>query len=212
MNEVIGMAGARSWLASAACAALLLVAAGCDQGGQDIAESSPADQTARQEPATAEATGEPAPAVDLDVSSDAFAEGEEIPARHTCDGETAPLPLRWEGVPDQAVELALRMDDPDAPGGTFTHWTMTGIGPLATGLEEGEIPAGAVQGSGDTGQVGYFGPCPPPGDDPHRYVITVYALRAPIVLSGGFAPSELDQALEQSGVIAEGTLTGVYGR
>src|SRR5919201_4155538 len=93
------------------------------------------------------------------LSSSAFRSGEPIPARHGCDGDDVSPPLAWSGVPAEARSLALVVDDPDAPGGTFTHWLAWGIDPSSDGLREGE-PA-PVEGRNDFGMTGYRGPCPP---------------------------------------------------
>ena len=78
-------------------------------------------------------------------------------------------------MPEDAVELAVLCEDPDAPRGTFTHWVLAGLEPTATGLAEGEHPAAAVEGRNDFGEEGDGGPMPPVGDAPHRYVFRVFA-------------------------------------
>lgn len=106
------------------------------------------------------------------VESPAFAEGDELPAEYTCDGENVSPPLRWSDVPEGATELRVSVTDPDAPGGTFTHWLVRGLDASATGVERGEVPPGATEENNDFGDVGYGGPCPPSGP-PHRYVFAV---------------------------------------
>jgi Raf kinase inhibitor-like YbhB/YbcL family protein len=118
----------------------------------------------------------------IELTSPAFAPGSSIPRRFTCDGEDASPPLGWDGVPAGARELALLVEDPDAPNGTFVHWTLFAIPPDTTGLREGEVPRGALEGENSFGDRGYGGPCPPEHDEPHRYVFSVYALRAPLDL------------------------------
>jgi Raf kinase inhibitor-like YbhB/YbcL family protein len=88
----------------------------------------------------------------------------------------------------------LEMRDPDAPGGSFIHWSLSAIPPTLSGLSPGHVPAGIVQGRNSFGSVGYRGPCPPMGDPPHHYVITLSARGS----SGG--------------LVATGTLTGTYAR
>lgn len=150
------------------------------------------------------------------VSSPAFGDGDEIPQRFTCQGANVTPPLDFAGVPADAAELALLVEDPDAPGGTFTHWITWGIDPGQTRLSEGEVPAGAVQGRNDFGRQGYGGPCPPPGR-PHRYVFTVFALSEPLGRSGSLVPdagasaADLKRAMAGK-VLASGQLTGRYGR
>src|SRR5919204_626314 len=78
---------------------------------------------------------------DFTLSSSAFGSGEPIPVGHSCEGEDRSPPLRWSDAPPDAGSLALVLDDPDAPGGTFTHWLGWGIDPAANGLGEGEAAA-----------------------------------------------------------------------
>ncbi|GIW05043.1 MAG: hypothetical protein KatS3mg059_1663 [Thermomicrobiales bacterium] len=124
----------------------------------------------------------------IQVMSGAFADGQQIPVKYTCDAQDISPPLRWSGVPAEAQELVLVVDDPDAPSGIFTHWLVYGLPPRTTGLPEGvppgeTVPGGGRQGRNDFGRLGYGGPCPPSGS--HRYVFTVYALDAPLNLPPG---------------------------
>src|SRR6266536_2438083 len=98
---------------------------------------------------------------EFELRSDAFGDGEPIPARYTCEGEDVSPPLAWTGVPEGAVSLALICDDPDAPSGTFTHWVAWGIDPSTGGLAEGQ--SAPREGPNGFGSGGYRGPCPPPG-------------------------------------------------
>ena len=79
-------------------------------------------------------------------------------------------------MPRKAVQLALIVDDPDAPGGTFVHWVAWNIDPKAGQLPEQNVPAGVVQGANSLRTAKYLGPCPPRGSDPHHYRFTLYAL------------------------------------
>jgi len=105
--------------------------------------------------------------------------------------------------------LALVVDDPDAPGGVFTHWTAWGLDPGAGGLGEGEPAPG--EGQNDFGTTGYRGPCPPPGHGRHRYVFRLYALDAELDLGVGAAKDELEQAIEGH-VLTTAELVGTYER
>jgi Raf kinase inhibitor-like YbhB/YbcL family protein len=158
-----------------------------------------------------EPRGGVAPAAAIEVRSDAFGEGEPIPVSYTCDGEDVSPPLVWSGVPVETGELVLVMEDPDAPRGTFTHWLVAGLDPATDRLEEGRVPAGAVGGRNDFGSLGYNGPCPPEGDDPHRYVFTLVALAGPLDRAEGFSADVLRTAVERA-ELARGRLTGTYGR
>jgi Raf kinase inhibitor-like YbhB/YbcL family protein len=148
------------------------------------------------------------------ISSD-FAHGERIPQRHTCDGEDASPRLEWSGVPVETRSFALICDDPDAPRGTWLHWTLYNLSAEAVQLEAGvpplpELPSGARQGMTDFGKVGYGGPCPPPGK-PHRYFFRLYALGAVLNLAPGVKRAELEAAMKDH-VLATGTLMGTYER
>ena len=141
------------------------------------------------------------------VSSQAFAEGGDIPERFTCDGEEISPPLEWYGQPAKA--WALVVDDPDAPGGTYVHWVVLDIAMGTRSVETGGAPAGGVQVVNSSGDSSYVGPCPPSGV--HRYRFTVYALDAPTGLTDSVS---LDDALDAIGdkAAARGTMTAVYER
>ena len=147
----------------------------------------------------------------LRLTSAAFEPGGSIPVRFTCDGDDVSPPLEWSRVPESARSLALLIEDPNAPGGTFVHWTLYDIDPGAGGLQEGEPPAGAREGENSFGDRGYGGPCPPEGDEPHRYVFVLYALREQLGLDAGAAPDAVRAAIGDR-AISRGRLTGRYGR
>lgn len=152
---------------------------------------------------------------DLGLGSPAFADGEAIPVRYTCDGADRSPPLRWGPPPPGTRSLALVVDDPDAPRGRFVHWLLYRIPPERTALPEGvptePMVAGlGVQGRNDFGRIGYGGPCPPPGP-PHRYRFTLYALDIDPDLPPGASAAAVEQAL-QGHILAQGSLTGRYGR
>ncbi len=120
-----------------------------------------------------------------------------------------PPRLEWSHVPADTRALALIVDDPDAPGGTFTHWLAWGLDPKAGGVAEGE-PATA-EGRNDFGVAGYRGPCPPPGHGPHRYVFRLFALDAEPAVTPGASREELEHA-SGTGVFGVAELTGTYER
>lgn len=146
----------------------------------------------------------------LAVSSTAFEDGDEIPVEFTCDGDDAVPDLTWTEVPADTVEAVVVVDDPDAPGGTFTHWTVWGLQPDAAPID-GDLPPGAVEGTNDFGQVGYRGPCPPVGDGPHRYRFRVVALGSPLNLPRGATPAQLSDAMSGH-VLARGQVQATYAR
>jgi Raf kinase inhibitor-like YbhB/YbcL family protein len=132
------------------------------------------------------------------LTSPAFADGADIPVRHTCDGENRSPHLAWTDPPDGTRSLALVVDDPDAPSGTFTHWLLFDIPADTRELGEnvsggGSGVLGGVSGRNSFGNIGYGGPCPPPGDPPHRYRFTLYALDVPkLKVSGTLTAKELE--------------------
>jgi Raf kinase inhibitor-like YbhB/YbcL family protein len=143
------------------------------------------------------------------ITSTAFDEGGEIPRRHTCEGDDLSPPLAWSEVPEGAASLALIVDDPDAPSGTFVHWLAWGIDPGSGGLEEGEsAPSEGASGFGD---LGYRGPCPPPGHGPHRYFFRLHALDGAPELAAGANREELDAAIDGH-VLETAELMGTFER
>jgi hypothetical protein len=155
----------------------------------------------------------PEGAVRLDVSSSAFAPGGTIPVRDTCDGDNLSPPLAWTSVPDGTRAFALVMDDPDAPGGTFTHWVAWDLPATARSVPEGLTPdqAPPTQGTNGFKKRGYSGPCPPRGHGAHRYFFRLYALDRPLALPPSTTRAELDVAM-QGRVLASGELMGKFGR
>jgi hypothetical protein len=143
----------------------------------------------------------------IGVRSPAFGPGAAIPRLYTCAGRGISPPLQWSGVPDGTRELVLVMRDIDAPGRNFVHWVVTGIPPAIDSIAAGHAPGGGVQGVNSTGSVGYTPPCPPRGDRPHRYLITILALARRTSLKRGSDPS----GLAGTG-LASGTLVGTYAR
>jgi Raf kinase inhibitor-like YbhB/YbcL family protein len=153
------------------------------------------------------------------LRSDSFADGGDIPKAYTCDGKDTSPPLSWSGVPEGARSLALVVEDPDAPRGTWAHWVLFDLAPdvveLAGAVPSGETfaPKGgakaARQGKNDFGNLGYGGPCPPSGT--HRYVFRLYALDAELALAPGATREQVLRAMNGH-VLAEGRLTGRYRR
>ncbi|MFD1151140.1 YbhB/YbcL family Raf kinase inhibitor-like protein [Saccharothrix hoggarensis] len=147
----------------------------------------------------------------LHARSSAFSGHTMIPDRYSRDGGDTSPPLEWSDVPAGTAEVAVLCEDPDAPGGTFTHWVVTGIPADVTAIEEGSVPSGAVVGRNDYGDVGWGGPRPPVGDEPHRYFFRVYAVDRPLGLGEGVTGDDLRGAVKGR-VLAHGTLVGLFGR
>ena len=144
----------------------------------------------------------------MKITSPAFQEGGNIPSKFTCDGSDTSPPLQITGVPSEAKSLVLIADDPDAPGGLFTHWLIWNIPPQTSSISEGSAVNG-VQGANDFGNSGYRGPCPPPGV--HKYSFKVFALDRELDLRSGAKRSQLDAAMKGH-VVAQGELIGRYAR
>jgi Raf kinase inhibitor-like YbhB/YbcL family protein len=147
----------------------------------------------------------------IHVTSSAFRDGETIPPEFTCSGADRSPPLRWSGVPSAAVEVALVVDDPDAPGGTFLHWVLFTLPPGDGGVEAATVPAGARQGRNGFGKAAYGGPCPPKGDPAHHYRFILYALSHKLDRPDG-APGEDVRRDAEASAIATGRLVGLFGR
>ncbi|MEX1087438.1 MAG: YbhB/YbcL family Raf kinase inhibitor-like protein [Candidatus Paceibacterota bacterium] len=129
----------------------------------------------------------------LTLSSTAFEEGKDLPVKYTCDGDNISPPLTISGVDEEARSLVLTMDDPDAPTGVFDHWIVFDILPETTDIPEGQDPDGTL-GVGTSGNIGYYGPCPPVGER-HRYLFTLYSLDALLNLSEGVTKDDVMVAM-----------------
>ena len=144
-----------------------------------------------------------------------FSSGGAIPSKFTCDGSDVSPALEWTEPPSGTKALALIVDDPDAPGGTFVHWVLFDLPPnvrsLAGGVsKEREFSNAARQGENDFGKIGYNGPCPPRGR-PHRYFFKLYALDAKTKLKAGAGKADLERAMKGH-VLAHAEVMGKYKR
>jgi Raf kinase inhibitor-like YbhB/YbcL family protein len=154
------------------------------------------------------------PAGAMTVTSPDIKPGGTIGLKHvynaeTCVGENVPPLLAWSGVPPNAKALAITAFDPDAPRPEgWVHWVVTRIPP---GTTSSAHLGTAVSGPTDFGKPGYNGPCPPPGDKPHRYVFTVYALDTDLPFDARTTYAQFTAAI-RGHVLVKATLTGRYGR
>jgi Raf kinase inhibitor-like YbhB/YbcL family protein len=181
-------------------AALLLalgVLAGCG-GGSDLAEGPAAQGFAFR------------------GASDVAA-GQTFDTKYTCDGANVSPALSWQAPPEGTRELALVLEDPDAPGGTYTHWLVYAMSSRVTSVPEDvtddqqvESPTPLRQGENDFGDTGYGGPCPPEGES-HRYVFRLLALDSELGLEGGADRGGFDDAVSGH-VLAEARLEATYQR
>lgn len=144
----------------------------------------------------------------MKITSSAFQQGGNIPSKFTCDESDTSPPLQITGIPSNAKTLVLIVDDPDAPGGLFTHWLVWNIPAQTNSMAEGSAPKG-VHGTNDFGKSGYKGPCPPPGT--HRYSFKIFALDRELDLRSGAKRSQVDAAIKGH-IIAQGELVGRYAR
>jgi Raf kinase inhibitor-like YbhB/YbcL family protein len=147
----------------------------------------------------------------LGLSSSAFLNGSSIPSRYTCDGEDVAPPLTWTRVPARARSLALLVEDPNAPGGAFVHWSVYNLPRGASGISTARLPGGGAEGQNSFGRIGYGGPCPPKGDPAHHYVFSIHALDDDPGLAPGASAAAVREAIAAH-AIAEGALTGLYRR
>ena len=143
---------------------------------------------------------------EMKISSKAFSNEGTIPAKYTCDGDEVSPPLHIEGIPQGTISMALIAEDPDAPKGTFDHWLVWNIDPVAD-IEEGGRPC--ISGKNGAGKTGYHGACPPNGS--HRYFFYLFALDTDIDLPAGASKQELQDAMEGH-IIGQGSLMGTYQR
>lgn len=143
----------------------------------------------------------------MKITSPAFSQNSPVPAKYTCDGDNISPPLQFSEAPPEAKSLVLICDDPDAPGGTWVHWTAWDIDPKTSEIGEGKVPEGATQGLTDFGQVGYGGPCPPSGT--HRYFFKLYALGAPLNITYQAKKEDIEKEIEGR-ILAQAELIGTY--
>jgi Raf kinase inhibitor-like YbhB/YbcL family protein len=151
----------------------------------------------------------PEASASIKLTSSAFADGATIPERFTCSGEDVSPPLEIRDLPEDTTALALIVDDPDADG--YVHWSVVGIEPETASIPTDKVPAGAVQTENSSGKPEYGGPCPPEGDDPHRYNFTIYALDDTLDLGADASPDDVRNAIDGH-ALAKGVLTGKFGR
>lgn len=165
-------------------------------------------------PQTQKATGKEGKKMKFEITSSAFKRGEPIPMKYSCEGADISPPLTFANVPPSAKSLALIMDDPDAPSGTWVHWVLYGLAPTLKEIPEGTAAKGTAPvpghlGKNSWGRAEWGGPCPPGGK--HRYVFTLYALDAELSLPRGATKPDLLRAMEGH-IISQADLTGTYQR
>ncbi|MGB0113824.1 MAG: YbhB/YbcL family Raf kinase inhibitor-like protein [Ilumatobacteraceae bacterium] len=220
-------------LLSIALAASFALAA-CDTGdGKQLKSFDPADYPSQTSPPTTVEGSEGfdafdpvddagvVPTVDEPTPGEAaqfqvfapWANGGEIDPRNTCDGDDLAPALSWGAVPEGTVEIAISLVDESAVsnGQPFVHWVITGLDPNEIALVEGDVPEGARQALNYFGDVGYGGPCPPPGGDSHLYRLTAYALNKSLEVADGSLANEFLDAIAPA-TLRSADLSGTYQR
>jgi Raf kinase inhibitor-like YbhB/YbcL family protein len=140
----------------------------------------------------------------LIISSAAFHNKGTIPSRYTCEGEDINPSIEVDNIPEDTKTLAIIVEDPDAPNGTFDHWLVWNLPPESP-VEENRIPG--ISGKNGAGKTGYYGPCPPSGS--HRYYFHVFALDDSLDLEAGADKKALQAAMKPH-ILAKGCLMGRY--
>ena len=152
------------------------------------------------------------------ISSPSFLNNQPMPVKHSCEGTDASPAVRWQGAPEGTKGFALICDDPDAPGGYWTHWVIYGIPAKTSELPENVAKTdavaalgGAKQGVNSFGRIGYGGPCPPRGHGVHHYHFKILALDEAVDLTARVTRSQLEHAISGH-VLAQAELVGTYQR
>jgi Raf kinase inhibitor-like YbhB/YbcL family protein len=167
---------------------------------ETLATSQP---TVLSEVSTEEAT------MSLELTSDAFTNGQSIPAKYTCTGRNISPALAWNEPPSGTQSFALIVDDPDAPMGTWVHWVLFNIPANTRSLQENMDVSGMSVGKNSSGRTRYDGPCPPSGT--HRYFFKLYALDSTLSLSPSATKEQLLKAMEGH-ILAQGELMGTFSK
>jgi Raf kinase inhibitor-like YbhB/YbcL family protein len=146
---------------------------------------------------------------DMKLTSPAFKNNTLIPKVYTCDGEELSPPLVFDEVPANASSLALILEDPDAPYGSFIHWLVWNLPVTAAGLDENKLPEGAIQGLNTEKTNKYIGPCPPSGT--HRYYFRLYALDEMLKIPASSDKKSFEAAIKAH-IVAQTEYIGLYKR
>lgn len=134
----------------------------------------------------------------LNLTISSFEQNTSIPEKYTCEGDDISPHLMWSDLPKETVTLALIMEDPDAPGGTFSHWVLYNIPPEVSELDkvplQKRLDNGAIHGQNDFGKYGYGGPCPPHPEE-HRYYFRLFAINRKLKPEEGATREALLEAI-----------------
>lgn len=158
------------------------------------------------------------------VTSTDIADGKALTTKQVlngfgCEGSNLSPQLSWQGAPEGTQSFAVTVFDPDAPTDSgWWHWTLFNIPASTTSLQAGvgshggKLPKGAIQGRTDFGQTGFGGACPPPGDKPHRYQVTVWALKVPALPIDKNASGAMVSGMLKATMLEKAQITANYGR
>jgi Raf kinase inhibitor-like YbhB/YbcL family protein len=149
------------------------------------------------------------------LTSPVIAPGAPIASDYACTGSDKSPALSWSNAPQATKSFALIVQDSDAPGGTFIHWVAYNIPAQTTSLPAGvakdaEINGGGKNGINSFGNVGYNGPCPPPGKV-HHYHFLLYALDSTLNLGDKADAAAVESAMKGH-VLATAELVGTFER
>lgn len=165
-----------------------------------------------------------ATAADFTLTSPELKDGGTLPMANVfngmgCTGQNISPELKWDHAPAGTKSFALTVYDPDAPTGSgWWHWTVFNIPADAKGLakgaggHEGQLPRGAAQGRTDFGKPGYGGACPPPGDKPHHYIFTLFALKTDKLDLNSDSSGAMVGYMTNANMLGKASLTVTYGR
>ena len=145
----------------------------------------------------------------MNITSSAFQNNQHIPAKYTCTGEGINPPLEFSEIPENTKSLALIVDDPDAPMGTWVHWVVYNINPEVREIKENSAPLEALLGLTSSGNAKYGPPCPPSGT--HRYFFKLYALNKMLDLTGEVTKQTIEEAMKNS-IISQAQIIGLYSK
>jgi Raf kinase inhibitor-like YbhB/YbcL family protein len=152
----------------------------------------------------------------LELTSDAFANGQSIPAKYACTGKNISPALAWNEPPAGTQSFALIVDDPDAPMGNWVHWVLFNIPADVRSLQEdlpvtgkNVDPNAIYVGKNSSSRTSYDGPCPPSGT--HRYYFKLYALDTAISLLPGATKEQVLKEMEGH-ILAQGELMGTFSK
>jgi Raf kinase inhibitor-like YbhB/YbcL family protein len=149
-------------------------------------------------------------AATITLTTSAFAPNAVIPKPFSCEGNDKSPDLAWTGAPKGTKSFALIVDDPDAPGGTFTHWVLFDL-PASTAALPPAASVGTA-GKNDFDKVAWSGPCPPPGKGPHRYFFKLFALDLEKLGPKEGAPRDEVEKAMKGHVLGRGELVGTFSR